>query len=279
MIDTVQQLKKQLYRKYEIIIVDQSSSYDLDIQNQIDELLDSKTRYFRVSPRSVTAAKNFGITKAKGKVLVFLDDDIKIKKDFLKNHAQAYMKYPDAGAIAGRVLQKGFPIIDKILKFNKYGQSEGTYTGSKDGETNTFPGGNCSVKKEVAVGVGGFDTRYYGGSFREESDFANKVHNAGYKIYYYHKAEIFHLAAPSGGNRVKNHIYDNPSFYANELFFTLRTVKVILLPISILIKFRQYCISRNILNSIKRSILFVVGFMRALLRLVIPKKVLAKEVH
>ena len=51
MIDTVQQLKKQLYRKYEIIIVDQSSSYDLDIQNQIDELLDSKTRYFRVSPR------------------------------------------------------------------------------------------------------------------------------------------------------------------------------------------------------------------------------------
>lgn len=277
LIDTVNQLNGQTYNNFETIVVDQTDHYSADIQKEINEMSKNKIRYFKVRPRSVTAAKNFGIKKSKGSILVFLDDDIKIKKDFIKNHLEAYKKYPNAGAIAGRVLQKGFPIKNVILKFNRYGQSEGTYTGTKEGETNTFPGGNCSVKKDVANLVGGFDTRYFGGSFREESDFANKIHSSGFKIYYYPKAEIFHLAAPSGGNRVKTHIYDNPSFYANELFFTLRFVNKKDLLKSLKLKFSEYCMVVKSKHRIKRSALFTFGLVRAFMRIVINKKVYAKE--
>jgi len=148
LIDTVLQLKEQSYKKFEIIVVDQSIGHDDVVQIKIDKLSKNTMRYYKVVPRSVTAAKNFGIKKAKGEILIFLDDDIKIKKDFIKNHLDAYKKYPDAAAVAGRVLQEGFPVINKNLKFNDYGQSEGTFTGTKEGETNTFPGGNCSVKKK-----------------------------------------------------------------------------------------------------------------------------------
>ena len=278
LVDTIQQLKRQSVKNFEIIVVDQSVSYEKSVQLKINDLSAKSIRYFRVFPRSVTAAKNFGIKKATGDIIIFLDDDIKIKKDFIKNHINAYKKYPDAGAIAGRVLQDGFPVIDNVLKFNEYGQSEGTYTGTKDGYTNTFPGGNCSVRKKIALEVGGFDTRYYGGSFREESDFANKIYSAGHRIYYYHKAEIFHLAAPSGGNRVKTHIYDNPSFYANEIFFTIRFVRLKLLPKAIVIKFRQYCISRNLRLVIKRSLLFIIGLVRAVGRTFNPIKTIAKDI-
>ena len=277
LIDTIKQLKKQSYKDFEIIVADQSEEYDESIELQIKELSKESMRYYRVAPRSVTAAKNFAIKKSRGEILIFLDDDIKIKKDFIMNHLEAYKKYPKAGAIAGRVLQDGFPVINKILRFNKYGQSEGTYTGSIDGETNTFPGGNCSVKRSIAINVKGFDTRYYGGSFREESDFANKIYTAGYKIYYYHKAEIFHLAAPSGGNRVKTHIYDNSSFYSNEMFFTLRFVSSKNLIKSLKYKYSEYCMVARGKTRFRRTILFIFGLLTALYRLSLNKQVTAKE--
>lgn len=277
LIDTINQIKKQTAKDFEILVVDQSISYPDKIQSVIDQLSSTTVSYYKVSPRSVTAAKNFAIKRAKGRILIFLDDDIKIKKDFIKNHLEAYKKYPDASAIAGRVMQDGFPVRDEILKFNKYGQSRGTFTGTKAGVTNTFPGGNCSVKRKVAISVGGFDTRYYGGSFREESDFANKIHRKGYKIYYYPKAEIFHLAAPYGGNRVKTHIYDNPSFYANELFFTLRFVSKSNLLVSLKYKFSEYCMVVKGKKRTKRSFFYAVGILRALVRIILNKQTLARE--
>ena len=277
LLDTISQLNKQSFKNFEVIVVDQTEKYVNPTETKIKELSKESMRYYRIIPRSVTAAKNFAIKKAKGEILIFIDDDIEIQKDFIKNHLEAYKKYPKAGAIAGRVLQDGFPIINKILRFNKYGQSEGTYTGTVDGETNTFPGGNCSVKRNIALRVKGFDTRYYGGSFREESDFANKVHSAGYKIYYYHKAEIFHLAAPSGGNRVKTHIYDNPSFYANEMFFTLRFVSYKNLIKSLKYKFSEYCMVARGKTRYKRGVLFILGILRAFSRLILNKQTIAKE--
>jgi glycosyltransferase involved in cell wall biosynthesis len=226
LVDTVRAMLSQSHKNFELVVVDQSDDHLAETKTALQNISDERFRYFRTTPPSLPAARNFALQVARAPIVLYLDDDIVPIKDLVKYHLQVFAEHPEISAVGGRVMQKGFPVKREVLQFDRYAISHGVFTASEPGFTNAFPGGNCALKVADALKVGGFETRYYQNAFREESDMALKMVRAGMRIYYEPRAEILHLAAHYGGTRSKTygHLYDTARFYRNELFFTLRAV-------------------------------------------------------
>jgi len=276
LIDAIYDVLNQSEKNLELLVIDQTIEHKPETTAALRAIKDPRFRYFKVSPPSVTTARNFAMQKANSPYIIFLDDDVKLHKDLVKSFLQTLQKMPEISAVAGRVMQEGFKELP-VLQFDEYGVSHGGYTARKPAFTNAFPGGNCALVIKDALVAGGFDTRYRGNAFREENDLSMRMAKLGQKIYYQPKAEILHLAAPYGGHRVKTHIYDNPGFYVNEIFFTIRTVKRDKLYRSLRLKYHEYCRTVHGKQSLKRSLLFGFGLVRAICRLAFVGQRTARE--
>src|ERR1044071_2116853 len=79
---------------YEIIIVDDNSVPPVELQ-EIEGGPD--TLLIRLGRNERSAARNTGAEKARGDVLIFVDDDMKVGGDFISNHRRAHERH--AGAL------------------------------------------------------------------------------------------------------------------------------------------------------------------------------------
>lgn len=278
LVDTIHAVLKQSHQNLELLVVDQSQSHQPETAKAIAAVTDKRFRYYLADPPSLPAARNFALRYARAPIVLFLDDDVTLPKDLVHWHLKTFEQHPEISAVAGRVMQKGFPVLPDVLQFDEYSISHGVFTATKPGFTNAFPGGNHSLRVKDALAVGGFDTRYYGSAFREESDMSLRLSQSGRKIYFQPKAELLHLAAHYGGTRVSGHIFDNPTFYKNEAFFTLRTVAKGKRWQAFKLKYTEYCVDkggRHIEN--RRKKLFYAGIATALWRLAFGRQIVTRE--
>lgn len=75
-------LAGQTYKDIEVIVVDDGST---DKSGKIcDEFKDERFRVFHKKNGGLSSARNFGIKKARGNVLAFVDSDDFVKKDFIE---------------------------------------------------------------------------------------------------------------------------------------------------------------------------------------------------
>lgn len=280
LVNTVREiLEKQTHKEFELLVIDQSERHDPETQIFLRSIDDPRYRYFRITPPSLTAARNFALRKARSPYIIFLDDDVEPDPNLIATFLETFKNKPDLSAIAGRVLQEGFPVKKEVLKFDKYAISHGVFTATQPGYTNAFQGCNCALRVKDAIAIGGFDTRYKGNAFREESDLSLRLANAGYHIYYQPKAKLLHLAAPYGGLRVNTHVFDNPSFYRNELFFTLRYAHNGHLIGALWRKYCEYCFVVRPFRSCRRQLLFFAGIVGAIWRIIFGKQINARELQ
>lgn len=274
----INEILNQSHANLELLILDQTKKHRAETINFLKGIKDVRFNYISVAPRSLMAARNLALSLAKAPIILFLDDDIKTTKDLVKQHLQSFKKQADVSAVGGRVTQDGFPSDGPILKFDKYSVSHGVFSSKSSGYTNAFPGGNHSIKVVDALECGGYDTRYYRIAFREENDMSMKLVKSGKKIYYNSKAEVLHLNTPTGGHTHYTDLFDSVDFYRNELFFTMRSVKVRDLPRALYIKFMTYCHIQPLSKGLKRSIYFLIGLLTALRRLFFGRQIAAREI-
>lgn len=96
--ETIESVLNQSFNDFEIIIVNDGST-DLS-QSKVELIDDSKIRLHSIKNSGVSFARNFGVSKAQGQLLAFLDaDDI-----WLPNHLQdlkyLFDSYPNCGLYA-----------------------------------------------------------------------------------------------------------------------------------------------------------------------------------
>lgn len=78
----LESLASQSYRDIEVIVVDDGST---DGSGKIcDNFKDERFRVFHKKNGGLSSARNFGIKKAKGDILAFVDSDDSVKKDFIE---------------------------------------------------------------------------------------------------------------------------------------------------------------------------------------------------
>jgi glycosyltransferase involved in cell wall biosynthesis len=90
---------------YEFVVVDNNST---DSTRQIVESFISqghhRLRYLFEPRQGLSHARNAGIATAEGEIVVFIDDDVRARSDWLRNIKRAFVLYADVECVGGKIL-------------------------------------------------------------------------------------------------------------------------------------------------------------------------------
>lgn len=227
-LDTIRQLLAQTLPAIEILIVDQTEDHDAQSLAALRKADQSgHIRWIRMGPPSQPAALNRGLREARGSLVVFLDDDIRIDAGFLAAHVLAYQR-TGADAVVGQVLQPGeLPLPGKVesRRTGVLADLDFPFRSAEPAWVENGMSGNLLVRRALAVQVGGFDERFTPPvSYRFDTDFCKRIVAAGGHIAFAPDARIDHLRAPRGGTRSRgSHMTSaSPIHGVGDYYFALK---------------------------------------------------------
>ena len=214
----------------EIIIVDQTKDYEIIYKNDIYfKSLNFNIRYLTIDKPSFCKARNLIINESYSDIIVFIDDDVLLSKNYFNEHIFLYNTgniVSTIGKIYNRV--QNYNLLDLDIYNPKKGTEENFPNDNSISYNFNGAGISCnqSYLRKVLLEVNGFDENFQGGYF-EDMDLINRIKNKGYKIGFNPQAYVLHLKAPMGGLRFDNlqPISNHIKFYS-FLFFYVRYFKL-----------------------------------------------------
>lgn len=220
---TVSDLAKQTVQPDEIIIVDQSRDRAGREIDQSAKLRHPNLQYFSGHPPNAQKARNFGIGKAAGEVVIMVDDDMRLPERFIESHLRNYTD-PEVAGVAGQVLKPGqkpeVHLPRHCLK-DRAGWVRFPLNYAHRTEIANWPSCNGSVRKRLAVAVGGFDEQFTRTLF-DDTDFSKRLADAGAKIVFDPEATAVHRKVTSGGKRpgkLDEYVLADAESWAVQLYF------------------------------------------------------------
>lgn len=228
LLDTVNGLLALLAPPDEILIIDQTQRHEPQVEETL-RTLDARgaIRWLRLPEPSIPVAMNQALHQATGELVLFLDDDIIPGANLIEGHRRAYVA-EEIWAVTGQVLQPGQSEIEAPAERprSRWGDLAFPYNQNRVAWVDNVMAGNLSVRREAALGIGGFDENFTGVAYRFETDFARRLIAAGGKIRFEPSASIRHLQAPSGGTRMHGHHLTSasPAHSAGDYYFALMTL-------------------------------------------------------
>ena len=180
-------LEKQSYPEYEIIVADNGST-DREVKRVCEEF---ERVSFIVEPKTGSyAARNRGLSLAKGEFIAFTDSDCIPERDWIEKGVKHFSRTPNCGLAAGRIrvfpqdrerptavelfeMYSAFPQHTYVEK-NKYGATANVFT-----------------SKVVFEEVGLFNEELKSGG---DQEWGQRVAANGFKLVYAHEACVHHPA-------------------------------------------------------------------------------------
>jgi GT2 family glycosyltransferase len=219
LVETIEWLLRLDPRPAEILVLDQTEKHQEAVEVALRNLENARVaRVIRLTQPSIPCAMNKGLCEATQEFVLFVDDDIVPELDFVGQHASAFER-TGAALIAGRVLQPWHKVTECVA------EDSNPFASMQAGWVNEFMGGNFAVRREVALGLGGFDEQFRKVAYNFEAEFAHRATQAGYKIFYEPRACIHHLKAGEGGTRAfGSHLRSvRPDHAVGAYYYLLRT--------------------------------------------------------
>jgi GT2 family glycosyltransferase len=156
--------------------------------------------------KGVVAARRAGVEASTGEILVFIDDDVRLRSPrFLARHAANYHD-PAVMGVCGQELSppdyKPQPgsggeftdAFEEAVFFNR--------ASTERRVVSHLATCNCSLRREAWDKTGGLDMAYAGNSYGDDYDLALKMHAAGLRIVFDPTPSVQHTRAPMGGLRL-----------------------------------------------------------------------------
>jgi len=229
----LQSISEQDEKDIEILIVEQGENHKKDIVSY------AKKHYLQISyifikHPNMPKARNVGARIAKGRYLVFYDDDVILTPHALHRLVDAFSR-TNGDLIGGRVTMPDRPDDKESVHTGRISYlcsfSE-NFSSLVPQSVDTVIGCHMAMKKSVFDNVGGFDEHFIGNALREESDFSLRVKDKGYTVLFDPSATVVHLRAAHGGaNKSDNRLFWYYCFFHNETYFFLKHRPLVLLPI------------------------------------------------
>ncbi|MBC7601883.1 MAG: glycosyltransferase family 2 protein [Ramlibacter sp.] len=196
LVDTLRSLLALQARAAEILVLDQTAEHEPSTTQQLQEFADAgDIRWIRLAEPSIPAAMNQGLLLASEPLVLFLDDDIVPEPGLIAAHVNAHSTHPEGIIAAGRVIQpweEGISVPDG---------DPFRFASLKPRWIGEFMGGNFSVPKKMAIGLGGFDENFVKVAYRFEAEFAHRYRAGGKQVLFVPDACIHHLKVAAGGTR------------------------------------------------------------------------------
>lgn len=193
--------------KIEIIVVDNNSTDDT--KKRVTEF--SKNSKFRVNyilekNKGLHYARNAGISKSSGEIIVFLDDDVILSQNFLSNISKEFDKHAQTAIVGGRILpgweQAPPPWIKDFesrgvcaaLSYLDYGKKRRAL------RSEYLFGCSMAVRRSVIKRIGGSDPDTFPSSQRHlqgsgENSMIKRARDVGLDVVYLPRAVITHRVA------------------------------------------------------------------------------------
>jgi GT2 family glycosyltransferase len=222
LVETLHYLFRLEHAPEEIVVIDQTINHE----NETEEALlimetQNKIRRIKLTKPSIPHAMNIGLWEAKEDIVLFLDDDIIPGENLISAHRRAHAEN-SVNIVAGQVLQPGEePVSDE-------GEGVFRFCSNHRQWINEFIGCNFSVKRKMALALGGFDENFVHVAYKFEADFSDRALSAGEKILFEPAAGIRHLKAKRGGTRsYGEHLRTvKPSHSVGEYYYLMRAGRV-----------------------------------------------------
>ncbi len=207
LVNVLKQLLEQEPKPLEIIVIDQTDKHDFKTKDFLDALIkEGRIRYIYQEEKHANVARNRGIIESRGEIVLILNDDIVVQKDLVGKHFDNF-KDLSIAAVSGAVLEHVTELTDEFPPdyYRKYtGWIHFPLNYSKRVETINLNSCNLSMRRDIAMEVGGFDENFYYTYF-DDSDLSLRVHKLCLKrgLRTIHDPElcIVHLREPTGGLR------------------------------------------------------------------------------
>ena len=203
-------LRRQVYRDYKVIVVDNGSSDD-----SVSVL---RSEYPEVNVLALSANRgysggsNAGIGAARGEMLVMLNNDTEADPHWLEQLVAALDRHPEAGSAASRMMIYDQPSIlhsaGDIYRTSGIPDSRGVwqpYGPPFDQECYVFGGcgGAVAYRREMLDAVGVFEERFF--MYCEDVDLNWRAQLAGWKCVYAPQAVVYHHLSATGGGRLSSY--------------------------------------------------------------------------
>lgn len=212
LLDSVDDLLRQDCSPFEIVVADQNAAWPEALSHRRSALRsDARVRWLTIPPEGVVSARHSAVEASSGRVLVFVDDDVKIDDvSFIQRHLDHYAD-PAIDAVAGRELAPGEP---RGVTSSSPGETDWSRVALTDQphlfsrsslhqvRVCTFSTCNGSVRRSSFLRVGGFDESFRGTSYGDDYDFAIRLAQTGGQIVYDPACALVHLRVPMGGLRL-----------------------------------------------------------------------------
>lgn len=220
-LNTIKSIELQTCLPKEIIIIDQNISSDVknavfSLFNSLNEIKkdDIALKYIH-DPQitGLTQARNRGIEENESDIVLFLDDDVILEKDFIFNTLEIYRKYPEIYGISGIMtnfkIGRVENIMRKVFELGSFAdQRPFIATNPKYRNVEYVPvsilhGGLTSYRKEIFQEFK-FDESFVGYGLSEDFDFSFRV-SRKYKVVIAPKARLVHVDSDLGSVNERKH--------------------------------------------------------------------------
>jgi GT2 family glycosyltransferase len=213
-LEMLESFRKVTYPNYEIIIVDNGSPNDnpqvlKDKYPEIKLILSKENLGF-------AGGNNLGIKASNGEYVMLINNDTEVSPDFLQPLIKKFQTDTIIGAVSPKIYFHHTPKMLQFAGFSKmnnytirnHGWGHGKIDNGqfdKDQETYFAHGAAMMVSREVMERVGMMADIFF--LYYEEMDWAQRIRNAGYKIFYVHDSVIYHKESVSTGKESPLKIY------------------------------------------------------------------------
>lgn len=195
----------------EIIVVD-NASQDESIEYLRRMAQEGRIRLIEAGANlGYGKGNNLGVQNAQGEYIVISNPDVFVREDTLQSMVDYLEAHPEIGVLGPRLryyngqvqesCRRHMTFTDLVIKrtflkhiprFKKrldhYLMND--FDHDQVQEVDLIVGAYYLLRKKVYEEVGGFDPRYF--LFMEDYDFCRKLHQSGYQVVYYPKAEAEH---------------------------------------------------------------------------------------
>lgn len=206
-LNSLEKIKKEIPEPYEVIIVNNNKSELRRKTSALIRKFNLPVNEIKSKPLGSVKARNAGIKKAKGEILVFFDDDTLIQKNYFKQLLKHYRNKKVGGVGGSEVKKKQSLMHELFFGFKKTGDV--TWSGeiisnfSKDVKkplkVKHLHGSNFSIKKSLVKKIGLMDEEMEG-HYRDETEYTYRVFKKGYDLIFEPEAWVIHTESGVGGS-------------------------------------------------------------------------------
>ncbi|PIB34642.1 hypothetical protein BFP72_04065 [Reichenbachiella sp. 5M10] len=215
------------YPSFETILVDNGSKRKID--RSLEQQYPNLTCIIHEENLGFAGGNNLGIKAAKGKYLVFLNNDTLIPTDFLTKMVAFMVDHPEAGIASPKVIYPNGMVqyagAKKIHPLTGRGKRIGLMETDRGQFNCTHPtdlphGAAMIIPKKIIEQVGHMPEEYF--LYYEEHDWCMKIQHAGYKMFYFGDTHVVHKESISVGVNSPLQVY---YMNRNRLLFQRRNTK------------------------------------------------------